>query len=121
MLDARILEFHIQGKDIGYNGKDLVTAEPAPPQAVVQADAPKNPLEAADGRVVVPIEGPNLDAGKSKTSLWLLIGSLCGFSVVLMVVGVAAVLLRARRRAEPPDAWPGRSTNSAMNRPGKTR
>ncbi len=90
VLDMRILEFQFQGKDLAYYDRDISTPDSVLPMPVVRSDVP-------NGQVVVPVEMPVPEPGKTNSNLRLLIVSVCLLFILLVAIGATVIFLRLRK------------------------
>jgi hypothetical protein len=93
VLDMRMLEFNLQGRDLGYKGKDFATALPK-----AKADAPIADADGPAAPPAAPVQPPADDsAPRTKSNLLLLVGILFLLVVPLIVIGAIVLFMRLRK------------------------
>jgi hypothetical protein len=113
VLDMRMLEFNLQGRDLGYKGKDFAT--PAP-----KAVPPAN-LGAPLAQIGVPVQPPAADpVPAAKTNLLLLVGVLFVLVIPLILIGATVLFLRLRNSriavGDAPSKKPASAAKSVENK-----
>jgi hypothetical protein len=95
VLDMRMLDFNLQGKDLGYNGRDFAT--PAP-KAVLPA-APNAQPAAPIAQVAAPIaQVADEPTPSGRRNVLLLIGVFFMLVIPLVLIGAFVLFMRLRER-----------------------
>ena len=97
VLDMRMLDFQLQGKDLGYLGRDFATPAPklVAPAAVANAPQPAVQVPQAPQAPQAPVAEP---APGGKHKLLLLVGVFFVLAVPLVLIGATVLFVRLRKR-----------------------